>query len=136
MKNKRILAKWYVLGALFFGVLGLIDTLITYYSTPTLLYLNFISFLFLLFFLANIFFLFYFIHNRLKSIFFILPIYHILLYIILSIIGIVVVFKEITTPSVALGFSVTAGITSIFEIIFSLYLLGKFLLFSQENIGQ
>ncbi len=132
MKDKRALVRWYVLAALLFGILGFIDTIIAYFSTGAISYFYIASLLFLFFFLANIFFLFYFIHNRLAKIFYVLPAYHIAAYIILSVAGAIVIFKEFSHPSISITFSLIALITSIFEIFFSLYLLKKYLLVTED----
>ena len=82
MKKKRGLLKTYLLLALAFGLFGLLDALLTFFDVVTNVYVYLAFVLPFLFFVFSIVVIPIFHHHRLERIVYVLPIYHIISYVI------------------------------------------------------
>lgn len=128
MPGKKRFLKFYLITALLFGCLGVVDGMLPFLFTLPVAYLNVLAILTVLFFLLNLTAFFTFWHQQQRKITYVLPFYHIfslILFIVLS-----SLFSYNTLPANLLAFFPAIGIVlSVFEIFFSGYLLRRFELF-------
>ena len=116
----------YLLAVIIFGILGLIDSLLSIFRfTSSFFY----TFIFLIvntfFFFFNLFMLLHFIRNKIEKITCVLPIYHLSIYLLFFIVGVSLgmagLFAAWITPLAIIGI-----LTSLFELTFGFYLLRRF----------
>ncbi|MFH1276050.1 MAG: hypothetical protein ABIH82_02985 [Candidatus Woesearchaeota archaeon] len=130
MEKKRFL-RIYLILIIALGILSIVDYLLTTFTVTTNIYFVTISFLFLLFFLFNILVIPILTYQRQKKITYVLPIYHIIKYISLFLLGAVIKFLQITWSNLWI-IIISLGIgLALLEIIFALYLMKKLGLFNQ-----
>ena len=116
----------YLIVTLAFGVIGLSDSILSLFDISSVVYGILIGLLAFLFFFFNIFALVHLMQDKLEKITWILPIYHLLTAVVLTIIGSMLVLVGLLNSGVILFFGILSSITSIFEISFSFYLLKRF----------
>ena len=123
MKTKRWFLKTYLIAALAYGLLGLIDSgfvIFRFQSTAFTRVLFSISFLFFFLSIAAIAF---FGHHRVQRIAYVLPIYHLVSYLFFIVLGFILASMETFQKWVWLSLLIIGILTSLFEIIFSVYLM-------------
>lgn len=125
MEKKRGFIKAYLIIALIFGVVGLIDTSLTFLKLDSLIYASIMGMIVILFFLFNLLSLFLLIRYQAEGIYFILPIYHLLLYSALFALSFLVSIVESLANFSWSVFIAIGYLTALFEISFSLYLLKR-----------
>jgi len=126
MEKKRGFLRVYLILALVMGILGLLDAILTLAKVNITYYGEIIALIAFIFFWFNFTALIFFIYQRLEKITWVLPIYHIAIYILFTIIA-VILFVRGLTESINLSLMAGAGIlAAAFEIGFSLHLLMKF----------
>ena len=121
--------KIYLIIALAFGVIGLSDSLLSLFQISSTIYEIVVGILAFLFFFFNIFALVHIMQDKLEKITWILPLYHLLSAILFTFVGIILSLKGLLTNGVLLSFGIIGILTSVFEVLFSLYLLKRFELF-------
>lgn len=129
MAGKKRFLGTYLLIALVFGVIGLLNSLSSLFGFSTLIYEAAVSVLALVFFFFNIFAWAHFIQDRLERITWVLPIYHLAGYVAFFIIGLVLSWKGMLATWTVFSLNLAGMLTSTFEILFSFYLLKRFELF-------
>jgi len=108
----------YLYTALLFGIIGLIDSIIAPLFQLPIIYFNILSTLLFIFFIFNIIALVLFFNKKLAKKFLILPTYHLLMF-ILSL-----TLSWLVGSNILFSLSIIIGIfTSLFETVFSIYLL-------------
>jgi len=127
MERKRGFLKVYLFIALILGIIGFIDTLLNIFDFKVDIYLFIISMISLLFFFFNIIAIPIFHRYQEEKIAYVLPLYHLISYLVFLILGIVLISLGLAAASwlgivtIIIGF-----LTSFFEIGFSAYLLKRF----------
>ena len=121
MEKKRFLQIYLVL-VIIFGLLGLVDNLLGVEGTAPKVYSYLMLLLTLLFFLFNILAIAIFHHDRVQRLAYVLPIYHIITFVLFTGMSTVLVkwISELWMGLIGLGF-----LTSLFEILFGFYVLAK-----------
>lgn len=118
--------KVYFYTSLLFGLLGLIDILLTVLLTTTpLVYAYVVSALTFLFFFFNITALIVFRHQRQQGIFYVLPVYHLISYIVFLLLGTALIIMGIYPEWLQAVLAAVSIAAAFFEIGFSFYLLRK-----------
>jgi hypothetical protein len=124
MEKKKSFLQIYLWITLFFGFLGLLDNTLNFFNLNHI-FSTFVVIVAFSFFIFNIVALIIFFRSPLKKIYFVLPIYHLLTYIFFVGLGIYLLVSNLTLGWITLTLIITGIITSIFEIVFSIYLLKK-----------
>ena len=110
----------YLYTALIFGIIGLVDSTAAQVLQLPALYFTILSVLLFLFFIVNIAALVLFFNKKLPGLFLILPVYHIIIFLFF------LTISWLIKVEIVLKMSITIGIlTSLFETIFSIYLLNR-----------
>ena len=123
MKPKKGFLKYYLFIALGFGLLGLTDTLLTFFDVVNNVYTVMVMNLNVLFFFFNIAAIAIFHHHRVGRIAFILPIYHIATFVVFFGVGLSLAYMGVILQGlwmVLLGISL---VSSLFEILLAFYLM-------------
>ena len=123
MKPKRGFLKFYLVIALLMGFLGLLDNVFAVVNFTLLLYRYSVVTILFLFFFFNVSALAVFRHHRVEHIAYVLPIYHLLSYLLFIGVGAVIIFIETTPEFLTIGIILAGFLSSLFEILFSGYLL-------------
>ena len=123
MIPKRGFAKTYFIIALIFGLLGLVDILLSFLHKEPVWYASTISILLFFFFFFNILAIALFHHHHMENIAFVLPVYHLVSYVIFLGIGLWLSTQETLLSWIDPTLLTVGVITSSFEILFSFYLL-------------
>ncbi len=126
MELKSSFLKYYLFIALFFGILSFLDNILTILKLTNNSYINILTIVFFLFFFFNIMAIPLFHHYHAQRIAYVLPFYHIISYIILLALSSILTVKALILGGGWILLIMIGTITSLFEIIFSLYLLKKF----------
>ena len=129
VEKKLRFLRIYLIITLAFGVIGISDSLLSLFNASSIVYGIIIGLLAFLFFFFNIFALVHFMQDKLEKITWVLPIYHLLTAIFLTIIGVSLALAGLLNSGVVFFFGILSSLTSIFEILFSLHLLKRFKLF-------
>ena len=129
MKKKKGFLKTYLLLALIFGLYGLLDSVLTFFNVLNNIYVYLAFILPFLFFVFSIIAIPIFHHQRLERIVYVLPIYHILSYLIFFAFAFILSFFWLVHGWIWILIIILGFLTSIFEIWFSYYLLKRFELF-------
>lgn len=116
----------YLLTAIIFGMLGLTDSLLSIFRFTSSFFYDFIFLIVnTFFFFFNLFILIHFIRYKIEKITWILPIYHLSLYLLFFVVGIYMgmagLFADWIIPLAIIGI-----VTSLFELAFGFYLLRRF----------
>ncbi len=122
MEEKRGFLRVYLKIALLYGLFGFIDASLASFTIGNLIYLNVVAGISFVFFLFNIVAFPVFIAHGLTGIVYLFPLYHLL--IDLFFVGVTISSSFAPLPAIAIlsiGFA-----SSIWEILFSIYLLHKF----------
>lgn len=126
MEKKRGFLRVYLIIALIMGILGLFDSIFALTKVSITYYPEIVALLVFVFFWFNLTALIFFIYQRLEKITYVLPIYHIAIYILFTALGILLYAKGLV-DAVDLSLMSSAGIlAALFEIGFSVYLLMRF----------
>ena len=123
MTQKRGFVKFYLFLTIIFGILGIIDSLLVVFQIQSTIYDRIMGILLLLFLFFNLMAIALFQYYRVERIAFVLPIYHIISYGLFVFIGFWLIFKAITSAWVSPVLIVVGIATSLFEILFSIYVL-------------
>ena len=123
MTPKRGFAKTYFIITILFGLLGLIDILLSFLGKEPVWYASTISILLFFFFFFNILAIAFFHHHHMEDIAFVLPVYHLVSYVLFVGIGLWLVTRETLPLWVDPTLTAVGVITSAFEILFSFYVL-------------
>ena len=125
MKSGFGFLRVYLLSVVIIGLIGLADALLTFLKIAPALYVRIVSLLLFLFFFFNVFSLAAFRRHQLPKIVYVLPIYHLVSYIVflslalyLTIIAVIPSWLSYTLIGLQL-------ISSLFELSFSIYLLTR-----------
>lgn len=118
--------KIYLIVVFIFGILGLIDSFISVTTPTSSIYFIILTLVSFLFFFFNIFSLIHFIHDHLEKITWVLPIYHLIRWIIFLFLGLILNTFNLMAGNVLLIFSIIGILTSLFEILSSIYIFKKF----------
>ncbi len=126
----------YLYVALIFGLLGIADNLMAWLTvTAPSLYIYAIVILSLLFFIFNIITIPIFLHQRVPKIALVLPIYHVVTFLLFSSVSIILIILHLVGNQLWTSVILSIGlIASIFEAVFSIYLLQKFGFFSRPAV--
>lgn len=132
MKQKRGFIRFYLLLALAFGFLGLVDTSLTFFDVTNNIYAHLVMLISILFFFFNVFSIPIFYLKRVERIAFIFPIYHIIVFLLFFGFGFLMTYKALFFEwmwivLIALGF-----VSALFEVIFSIYLMGRLKVFEED----
>lgn len=122
---KRGFLQAYLITTLIFGILGFIDNIFAAANFTFALYNKIVTILLFLFFFFNIFAIAFFIYQKIERLAYILPIYHLVSSLLFLGIGFWIANKQFS-PDFWIALIVLGTILSLFEIIFSVYLLRKF----------
>ena len=109
-----------------FGLLGLADSLLSLFGFSSAVYGVIVLILGVLFFFFNIFSLVQFMQERMEKITWVLPVYHMISYVLFFGLGVVLAVMGALVNWVFILLAVVGMLTSGFEILFSLYLLRRF----------
>lgn|SRR3989338_6026441 len=118
--------RFYLVSVLIIALLGLTDAALTYFRISSLLYTRLVPLVLFIFFFFNIFCITLFRHQRLEKIVYVLPFYHLASYIIFLSIGLYFTITQIVPPWLSLVLISIQFFSSLFELVFSLYLLMRF----------
>ena len=129
MKPKRGFLRWYLFLTLAFGMLGLLDSLATFFDVVNNVYVYVVVILSIFFFLYNILVIPIFHAHHVERIAYVLPIYHLFSFLLFFGFGLLttsarLLFDWLWMVVVGAGF-----LSAIFEIVFSAYLMKKLDLF-------
>ena len=117
----------YLYLALTFGIIGLVDNIFTFLDFMPQMYVLAVLAATVFFFIFNIITIPIFMHQRVPRVAFVLPVYHVLSFIVFFGAGVALFVFELTGEKLWVWGMIGLGfIASLFEIIFSLYLLRKF----------
>lgn len=125
MPPKNRFLHFYLVTALLFGTLGLFDSLFTLTATPPAVYVTTLSLLLAAFFLLNLAAFFTFWHQQLEKVALVLPIYHILSFLLFVVLSLFLI-RDSLPESAWINFPVAGILLSLFEMAFSAYLLHRF----------
>ena len=128
MPTKKRFLKFYLIAALLFGFLGVVDGILPFLLAPPVAYWNGLAILTVLFFLLNLTAFFTFWHQQQRKITYVLPVYHLLGFIIFFILSTLLSYNTLSANLLAF-FPAIGIVLSVFEIFFSGYLLRRFELF-------
>lgn len=125
MHSRTGFLRAYLIIALLMGFLGLLDNIFALVNVTPALYQDIVVTILFLFFFFNLYSIIIFRRHKVERIAYVLPIYHLLSYALFVSFGITVIFVAATpewlaTALIGLGFA-----SSLFEIVFSAYLLTK-----------
>jgi hypothetical protein len=126
MQEKRGFLKIYLYIALLFGIISLVDNFLVIFEVNNNVYVMLLMFITHAFFFFNIVTIPLFHYFRVKKIAYILPLYHLLTYILFFSVGFLLTIVGIIlsgTWIILVGISI---LSSIFEIAVAIYLLRKF----------
>ena len=128
MPQKKKFLKFYLMAALLFGCLGVVDGILPFLLTPPVAYWNGLAILTVLFFLLNLTAFFTFWHQQQRKITYVLPVYHALSFILFFVLNTLLSYNTLSANVLAF-FPAIGIVLSVFEIFFSGYLLRRFELF-------
>jgi len=126
MRPRYWFLKFYLIIALIFGFLSLSDNFLSVLDVSFNIYNLTLLIIGFFFFFLNVITIPMFHHHRVEKIAYVLPIYHIITYIIFLSLGFYLISLENVESLVWTSLTVTGFITSLFEISFSAYLLRRF----------
>ena len=123
--REKFVATYLVL-ALVFGILGLVDGVVNLVGVEVAIYSIVIGILSGLFFFFNLFAWVHLKHEKAEGITLVLPIYHVISYLLFFGLGIALGLMGLFFAGVFTFFVIVGVITSVFELGFSFYLLRRF----------
>ncbi len=123
MKPKMGFLKFYLLIALLIGFLGILDNFFALINFTYPIYQYVVIAVLFLFFFFNLSSLFVFRHHGVERIAYVLPIYHLLSYLLFVGVGGVIAYLGTTPESWKLILLASGFLSSLFEVAFSSYLL-------------
>jgi len=116
----------YLYSVIIIGLIGLADAVLTFLRIHLPLYARLVSLLLFLFFFFNIFSMAVFRKTGLPRVAYILPLYYVISYVLFLSLGIYLAITAIIPSWLSLTLIGIQLASSLFEIVFSLYLLTKF----------
>ncbi len=129
VEKKLRFLRIYLIITLAFGVIGISDSTLSLFDASSIIYSIIIGLLAFLFFFFNIFALVHLMQDKLEKITWILPTYHLLSAVLITIFGVLMALQGLLTNNVIFSLGIFGVLSSTFEIVFSLYLLKRFELF-------
>jgi hypothetical protein len=126
MQEKRGFLKVYLYIALLFGIISLIDNFLVIFDVINNIYVMLLMFITHVFFFFNIITIPLFHYFRVNKIAYILPLYHMLTYILFFSVGFLLTMSGIILSGTWLILVIISILSSIFEIGIAIYLLKKF----------
>ena len=136
MIKKRGFLRIYLFMALAMGFITLLDSILKISNINANTYFMIAFIMLLIFFFINIISLFIFVHNHLGKISLVLPVYHIISFISFSALGANFYLKEMLNSEALLVMAIFSMMGAFFEILFSLYLIGRFKLWTKKSMEQ
>ena len=125
MKLKRSFLRWYLVLALAFGILGLLDSLLTFFDVVNNVYVAVVVLLSAAFFLYNIVVIPVFHAHRVERIAYVLPIYHICTFLLFFGFGFLTKALNILVDWLWMVVVGAGLLSAVFEVGFALYLMKK-----------
>lgn len=125
MKTKKEFLKVYLIIALIYGILGLIDGSFIFFNFTNNLFSLILAFLSFIFFFFNIISLIIFRHHYVPKLAYVLPIYHLITYCLFFGVGFYLFFKPDFYDLTWIPLMITGIVFSLLEIMFCIYLLKK-----------
>jgi len=129
--EKKGFAKLYLMVALCFALLGLLDIIFTLVKLEAVIFKSALGILAVVFFFFNITALPLLHHFKAERIYYLLPIYYLISYTLMTITGIIIGWFNLALNSLWVILIVVGALSSLFELIFSIYLLKKIV--AEEN---
>ena len=126
IEKKLKFLRIYLIIALAFGVIGISDSLLSLLKFSSTIYTIIVGLLAFLFFFFNIFAWVHITQAKLEKITWVLPIYHLLTAVLFTIFGIIFSLAGLLTTGIIVLLGIIGILTSIFEVLFSFYLLKRF----------
>lgn len=124
--KQRWFLKGYIFTALGFGVLGLLDSILTYGEIKLPVFSQALMVIAFLFFFFNIAAIVFFKFHEVDRIAFLLPMYHLFTYLALLWVSFGITYFKDIPNDVWLSILIISTAFSVFEIIFCVYLLRRF----------
>ncbi len=134
MKPKHGFARTYFIIAIIFGLLGLVDSMLNFFDVELPWYAATLSILLFFFLILNITAIIFFHHHHVHTIAFVLPVYHIISYVLFVGLGIWIAVTQFTAPWLDVTLTGTEVVTSLFEVLFSFYVLAHLVLVESGKI--
>lgn len=125
MLERRQFYQIYLIIALGFGGIGLLDSFLQFCVSCKGAYQTEISLISFMFVLINIIAIPYFWYNKMESFAYLLPVYHLSVYSLLTIFGIFLAMKSLVEGSTITGFIIAGMLASLFEITLTVFLMRK-----------
>ena len=125
MSDRRRFFQIYLIIALGFGGIGLLDSFLQFCVSCQGTYQTEISLISFIFLLLNIIAIPYFWYNKMELMAYLLPVYHISMYSLLSLFGIILAMKSLVQGPTVTGFIIAGMLASLFEITFTVLLMRK-----------
>ena len=126
MENKKRFLQVYLIIALLFGILGVIDASLNFFGSYSPMYGLIIAGFAFVFFIYNLFVLVHFMQDKLEKITLVLPIYYLVSYFVFFMLGLILVITGVLGGMVLWGLNIIGLLASLFEIVFAGYLLRRF----------
>ncbi len=126
MKSGYGFLRIYLYTVIVIALVGLTDAVLTYLEINPPLYVRIVSFLLFLFFFFNVFALAIFRRHHSEKILYVLPMYHIFSYIFFLSLGLYLTISGFNPSWLSVTLIGVQAASSLFELIFSAYLLIKF----------
>ncbi len=128
MPQKSGFLKSYLSIIILIGLLGLIDASLTYLHFTNTIYETAILIFSVLFFFFNILAIIFLHYHGTENIFYILPIYHLVTFVVFNALGLVIISHGWFSPIIFTGTVMIEFFSSLFEITFAAYLVKRLLL--------
>ena len=128
MLQKRGFLKAYLSIIILVGLLGLIDASFTYLHFTNRIYETALLIFSVIFFFFNILAIAFFHHHGTEKIVYILPIYHLIAFVVFNAIGLVIITRSWFSPLVFTSTVTIEFLSSLLEITFAAYLVKRLLL--------
>ena len=125
MPHKRGFVKAYLFIVILVGLLGLIDASFTYLQFSNNIYEMAILTFSILFFFFNILAIAFFHAHGTERIVYVLPIYHLLAFVLFNALGFMIISRGWFSPAVLSGTIVVEYLSSLWEITFAAYLVKR-----------
>lgn len=125
MKPKRGFLRWYLVLAVGFGILGLLDSLLTFFDVVNNIYVGVVVLLSAAFFLYNLVVIPVFHAHHIERIAYVLPIYHIITFLLFFGFGFLTKAMNLLVSWLWIVIVGAGLLSALFEIGFALYLIRR-----------
>ena len=125
MPEKREFLRVYLVLALLIGILAFADNILRLFKFTPKIYVAITSVLFFFFFFISIIAIPLFVHHHVGGMVYVLPIYYLITYLFFFLLGLALSFLPTIAGKANLFLIIAGFLTSIFQIVFSIYLLEK-----------